>query len=996
MSTVSRFARRSRITALGIVVGVTSVLVPIVAPRAMAATLNVSYTLEACNLDHGATINTTTHICSDNGYTTGNLGKSWAELDKVPFRVTLDNNGNSTASGQFVVAGDYKNTAGTATGWDQIGVLTLNTALSDASCSAVTSGATQITPSGQGAGGADQTIYRLITASVPANATCVYDYWMRLALGAHNFSGSSLQGNLWNPSLTSAGVGEKRVSIPVNEIAPQVFRKSMTATTGSSVVWGITKTSDTTNVDFLNTCDTSASRSSGPIQITVSWTKTTTSSGETTIVTTYHLENPAHLTAIATVNDTIYEGTTTSGAQVGTVGPLTITLPPGQTVEQSATTTTSSTATHFNDDAFASYTVDGTPAGSLEATADAPLTVNPPSSGATAVVTDAETLTPNNVGVGFRVTAVSGASGTFSPAYVPGAAAPVVTSLNWTSATQSDSGSVTFTKQIVLTQSGPFETTASLADTATVTPDGQTATSQGPVSTAITVSASTSVTVSKTIDVVLGAGDGSESFTFELYKGGTPNAHLLADLVDTKTITFNSGDGGATAKTATFTGLDLNATYTVHEVPTSYGYGPAPDQEVTTSACSTTLNFANSHNPARAQVRKVTVPAGQEAGWTFTLTGPGVAAGGEALTTGTTGNCPTSSTSCDPAGYFRFDKLLEEGTYTITETLKTNWDNTGATGDFNGDGTRVTGNTTTHTCTFTVNYPADADGLFECTFTNTKRGHVTVTKTENGGAIPAGDAFTFELCSGTVSPATDPPCTSTSDNTKTVDSSTPGGALDFGFLPPGTYTLCELHVQPGWSTTWKLNSTTVTTTSDATSGNVCYTFSLAADGTAAFAIDNVPPPGGAQRTIGYWKNWTSCDGHGNQDPVLDQTLLAAANAGHPITVGTLVLNPNTLGAATACRYAVNVLNKTTIDGTTKKASDPLFNMAAQLLGAELNVQAGAGTCAASTSAINQAQALLLKYNWNGQTYHPALTQSDKTLANQLNGTLDRYNNGLLC
>jgi len=969
--------------AIAMIVGIASVIVPIAAQQASAATLNVGYTLEGCNLDHGGTINTTTHICSNSAYTTGNLGKSWAELDKVPFRVTLSNGTNSTQSGQFVVAGDYKNGAGTATGWDQISVLTL-AAGSPAGCPAVTSGAQTITPSGQGAGGADQTIYRIITASIPANTTCVYNYTMRLALGAHLFSGSSLQGNLWNTSLTSAGIGEKRVSIPVNQIAPQVFTKVMTATTGSSVVWSIEKNSDTATVNFANTCDTSASRVSGPISITVSWTKTTTPSGVTTIITTYTLTNPAHLSVVGTVNDIIYEGSAQS-VQVGTVGPLTFNLDPGETESQSATTTTNSTATSFNDVASATYVVDGEPVpGSLPATSSANLVTNPPDSGATAVITDVESLT-GTAGIGFRVTAVSDPTGTFSPAYTPGANAAATTGpLTWTSASQSASGSVTFTKQIVLTQSGAFQGTGSLADTATVSPDNQAAHSFGPVTTAITVSASTSVVVSKTIDVVLSASDGAESFTFQLYNGGTPNAHDPLQLVDSKTITFNVGEGGtANPKTATFTGLTPGATYTVHEVPTSYGYAAAADQAVTVTlpTCSTTVDVANSHGPATARVRKVTVPGLNEAGWDFTLTGPGLPVSGQTVTT-------------LDANYINFVGPLLEGTYTITETTKTNWDNTAVVGDFNSDPSRVTGNTTTHTCTFTVDYPGDADGVFSCTFTNVKRGHVTVTKTENGGAIPPGQSFTFQLCSGTVSPATDPPCTQTVDNTKVVDSTTPGGALDFGFLPPGTYTLCELHVQPGWSTSWKLNTLSVTPTTNATTGNVCYTFSLAADGTAAFAIDNVPPPGGGQRTIGYWKNWSSCKAsNGKQAPVLDRTLQLG-----DITLGDLVLhdsNPNP-DVASDCVAAVNILNKTTINGLTKKASDPLFNMAAQLLGAYLNVAAGAGTCPAATSAMSQAQALLAKYHWNGLTYTGTLSASDKTLAGNLNTTLDRYNNGLLC
>jgi hypothetical protein len=142
-------------------------------------------------------------------------------------------------------------------------------------------------------------------------------------------------------------------------------------------------------------------------------------------------------------------------------------------------------------------------------------------------------------------------------------------------------------------------------------------------------------------------------------------------------------------------------------------------------------------------------------------------------------------------------------------------------------------------------------------------------------------------------------------------------------------------------------------------------------------------------TIGFWKNHASCKkSNGGQAAVLDATLALAGT--------TLIGDLSLTGSATDCVYAVNVLNKTTIDGKTKKASDPLFNMAAQLLAAKLNVTGGAGTCPASVNAINAAQALLVKYHWNGLTYNPTLTAADATLANQLNNTLDLYNNGNLC
>jgi hypothetical protein len=146
----------------------------------------------------------------------------------------------------------------------------------------------------------------------------------------------------------------------------------------------------------------------------------------------------------------------------------------------------------------------------------------------------------------------------------------------------------------------------------------------------------------------------------------------------------------------------------------------------------------------------------------------------------------------------------------------------------------------------------------------------------------------------------------------------------------------------------------------------------------------------------YWRNWSSCTG-GHQAPVLDQTLAKLAGAGAPETLGKLILNPSTLGTSTACQYAVNILSKTTITGT-KMASDPLFNMAAQLLGADLNVAVGAGQCPASATAINSAHALLAKYGFDGKSSSSELkvTAADATMANNLATTLASYNNDKLC
>ena len=107
-----------------------------------------------------------------------------------------------------------------------------------------------------------------------------------------------------------------------------------------------------------------------------------------------------------------------------------------------------------------------------------------------------------------------------------------------------------------------------------------------------------------------------------------------------------------------------------------------------------------------------------------------------------------------------------------------------------------------------------------------------------------------------------------------------------------------------------------------------------------------------------------------------------------IAIGDLALHSGD------CLKAVRILNKSTINNGKKMASDPAFNLAAQLLAAKLNVVAGAGVSTCAAMAINQAQALLDLVNFNGIT-HNTLTAAQSSLMNSLANTLDRYNNNLL-
>jgi Domain of unknown function DUF11 len=264
-----------------------------------------------------------------------------------------------------------------------------------------------------------------------------------------------------------------------------------------------------------------------------------------------------------------------------------------------------------------------------------------------------------------------------------------------------------------------------------------------------------------------------------------------------------------------------------------------------------------------------------------------------------------------------------------------------------------------------------------------QRGRVQVVKTVGRAAPSGSQSFCFEFRAGA---STTSAGTILESQCATAGN---GGVINFAtaLVPGTTYALCEI-VMPGWMTTL-VPPVYVVYNPSGDNSTVCTDFAATTPGaTRIFAIDNKPPPGGLGRTIGFWKNWASCAGsNGKQRPVLDQTLAAADPAG--ITIGMLTLH------AGDCLQAVRLLDKSTIDTGKKMASDPAFALAAQLLAAKLNVVAGAGSCPAAVTAINDAQTFLAAVHFNGIT-HDELSAAQATQANSLATTIDRYNNNLLC
>jgi hypothetical protein len=189
---------------------------------------------------------------------------------------------------------------------------------------------------------------------------------------------------------------------------------------------------------------------------------------------------------------------------------------------------------------------------------------------------------------------------------------------------------------------------------------------------------------------------------------------------------------------------------------------------------------------------------------------------------------------------------------------------------------------------------------------------------------------------------------------------------------------------------------------DGSESGVCFNGFIPA-GTQRWEISASNSKAGGTRTIGYWSNWNSCDGRGNQ-------VNTAAKNGGPAEGFWLLddvlefLNiPNVTPPDMTCAEAVDLLNKSSIadenevrDGE-KRANDAAYGMVAQLIAAEANYAAGALQCGNTTQAINQAITLLGEINFTGNgSYLPPkdgpFSPAVRSYALALAGLLDTYNN----
>ena len=514
---------------------------------------HVAFTLEGCRLPVGTELPSSL-VCDDSQYTTGNLGKSWNELDLVPYRITADSNG---ADQTYTMAIALDASDGGHPGYDVISAPVLNLAhsTSAAACDLQTTSDQKIMSPGMG--GIDETRYRELTIHQAAGATCAWDYYGRLAIGSHLFPGSSLHANkalvVDADTITSSGIGAADVSIPVKEIAPQELSKDMAATQGSAYTWSVSKSSSPTTVNFGNTCATTTAERTATVTVTISWERHDPSpNGDITLVTHVYATNPAAREITVNVNDKIYSGTTQTTQLGGTVNSGDVDVPAftsNKLVLTHTQTVASGTASTFNDVATATYKdkVTGVPVtGTTSATKTANLVISDNPLSATAEIRDSESIT--GTGLTFSTgLPTTGTTGSFS-GYT--ADTPTTGPVNWSSGNVSGNGQAVFTKTVYLDQ--PRATTGTLSDTAGVYITGD-------------VNASTTASASTAISSTLACG------TITIVKDAKPNDaqdfSFSSSTIQSTTIgSFSLDDDAdpALSNSATFSGLKAGS-YSVTE-----------------------------------------------------------------------------------------------------------------------------------------------------------------------------------------------------------------------------------------------------------------------------------------------------------------------------------------------------------------------------------------------------------------------------------------------
>lgn len=163
-------------------------------------------------------------------------------------------------------------------------------------------------------------------------------------------------------------------------------------------------------------------------------------------------------------------------------------------------------------------------------------------------------------------------------------------------------------------------------------------------------------------------------------------------------------------------------------------------------------------------------------------------------------------------------------------------------------------------------------------------------------------------------------------------------------------------------------------------------------------LANLPPEarastgGGDPRSPAYWAVWNTC-APGNR------AVEAEANGGRAagwVLVDDVLADPGIgLGdhLLMSCEESVALLQGRT--GTGEETADPAYDLAGQLLAAELNLTVGAETCPVAEEAVVGAHLVLSSANFEGVSTSPLDAEAGGALP-RLVGLLALYNSGELC
>jgi hypothetical protein len=454
-----------------------------------------------------------------------------------------------------------------------------------------------------------------------------------------------------------------------------------------------------------------------------------------------------------------------------------------------------------------------------------------------------------------------------------------------------------------------------------------------------------------------------------------------------------------------------------------YVYNPAGDPmeitlaDVVGASDTATIDFASCTNSSYDSGTGIlTINAGQTAVCDYSALDLSYSAVGSAPTSNTA-TATLNGIDFSKTVNFTWQKTVYNGTADVDDDQESDFPLTVNAGDGPWQWTE----TQDHTCS---NLRSDygEDGTYGATLYN------TATVTGSDGQTDSANADTTYTCNASfvdiykttngepASPSVDITFVLYAGETplETISTLNNGASLEFqtALRPGDPYTICEYPVPAGYTMEVTSNGQIVPTypgppgEANPTGEIQCFDFTAGETGTTlSFQIDN-RYPGGAPRTPGYWKNWSTCTG-GNQ-------VATAAKLGG-VAEGVYLLDdllPQIVGSfeISDCEVGVSVLDSRSIDKGKKMANDAAYKLARNLLAARLNQDAGAcvpvGTWPYNDDdlsfdqVLTAADTLLTDVGFDGTgKYLDPKNKQDADLradALYLAGIIDDYNNSQLC